>query len=211
MNTESEKNKTENPSYTELQRLLHERVDSMIGTLITEFTDKAKASNALVLSDKDLFGLLYSTILEQNARTPDRVLQKLKRRSENLSEFFDEIEKLGGVIKAPDVASILDISRQAVNLRVKANKLLAFKKSGDYVFPAFQFTRGGVLPHFENLMKSISSDIGPVSRISFLTTPLGGKNRNGKTPLMIMQEDGSADDISNMLRAAKQMGEQIAS
>jgi hypothetical protein len=198
-------------SLNELQVLLQERVETMISRLLPEFVEKAKASKALVLPDNEFFGLLYTTMLEKNARTPDRELRKLKRRAENLSAFFEEIERMGGLIKVGDVVDILNITRQAVNLRVKGNKLLAFKKSNDYVFPVFQFKQGGLLPHFEDVMKRMNDDVGPVARISFLTTPLGGKDRKAKTPLEIMQEDNNADDISMMLRAAKQIGEQIAS
>ena len=192
---------------TELQVLLQKRFDTMLSALMPEFAEKAKASDALVLPDSDLFQLLYSTVLEQSARTPERELHKLKRRAENLSAFYKQIEQLGGVIKAVDVAEILGISRQAVNLRVKGNKLIAFKKNSDHVFPLFQFKEGGLLPHFETVMKAMHSGIGPVARISFLTTPLRSK---GKTPLDIMREDTSSEDIALMLRAAKQMGEQIA-
>ncbi|MDE9553529.1 DNA-binding protein [Xenorhabdus bovienii] len=170
-----------------------------------EFAEKAKAGDALVLPDNELFGLLYSTVLEKSARTPDRELRKLKRRAENLSNFYKEIECMGGVIKAVDVADILGITRQAVNLRVKGNKLIAFKKNRDHAFPLFQFKEGGLLPHFEDVMRAMSNNIGPVSRISFLTTPLGGKNGKGKTPIEIMKEDSSIDDVSKMLRAAKQV------
>ncbi|MBS9423149.1 DNA-binding protein [Photorhabdus caribbeanensis] len=202
---------TKQRNLNELQVLLQKRFDIIFDSLMPEFAEKAKASNALVLPDSELFGLLYSTVLEKSARTPDRELRKLKRRAENLSNFYKEIERMGGVIKAVDVADILGITRQAVNLRVKGNKLLAFKKNSDHVFPLFQFKEGGLLPHFEDVMKAMSNDIGPVSRISFLTTPLSDKNGKGKTPIEIMKEDSSIDDVSKMLRAAKQMGEQIAS
>ncbi|EQB99594.1 hypothetical protein [Photorhabdus temperata] len=202
---------TKQRNLNELQVLLQKRFDIILGSLMPEFAEKAKASDALILPDSELFGLLYSTVLEKSARTPDRELRKLKRRAENLSNFYKEIERMGGVIKAVDVADILGITRQAVNLRVKGNKLLAFKKNGDHVFPLFQFKEGGLLPHFEDVMKAMSNDIGPVSRISFLTTPLSDKNGKGKIPIEIMKEDSSIDDVSKMLRAAKQMGEQIAS
>ncbi|PHM72236.1 DNA-binding protein [Xenorhabdus stockiae] len=195
----------------ELQSLLQQRFNTMLGSLMPEFADKTKVSNALVLPDNELFELLYSTALERGARTPERELLKLKRRAENLSAFYKEIERIGGVIKVGDVAEILGITRQAVNLRVQKNKLIAFKKNSDHVFPAFQFKDGRLLPHFEDIMKTISSDIGPVSRISFLTTPLSDKDGKGKTPLDIMKEDSSTDDIAKIFRAAKQLGEQIAS
>jgi hypothetical protein len=196
-------------SLTELQILLQERFNIMVTTVMPEFAEKAKASKALVLPDNEFFELFYTTVLEKNARAPEKEIRKLKRRAHNLSSFYEEVEKMGGVIKVNDVAEILDISRQAVNLRIKGNKLLAFKKNSDYAFPLFQFKKGGgLLPHFEDVMKSMSADIGVVSRISFLTTPLGSTE---KTPLEIMQNDDSFDDVALMMRAAKQMGEQLAS
>jgi len=196
-------------SLTELQILLQERFNIMVTTVMPEFAEKAKASKALVLPDNEFFELFYTTVLEKNARAPEKEIRKLKRRAHNLSSFYEEVEKMGGVIKVNDVAEILDISRQAVNLRIKGNKLLAFKKNSDYALPLFQFKKGGgLLPHFEDVMKSMSADIGVVSRISFLTTPLGSTK---KTPLEIMQNDDSFDDVALMMRAAKQMGEQLAS
>jgi len=59
------------------------------------------------------------------------------------------MEKLGGTLKVNSVADILGITRQAINLRLKKNRLLAFKKNGDYIFPAFQSTQDGILPYFE--------------------------------------------------------------
>ncbi len=196
-------------SLNELQILLQERFNIMITAVMPEFAEKAKASKALVLPDNEFFQLLYTTVLEKSAQAPEKEIRKLKRRAQNLSSFYEEVEKMGGVIKVNDVAEILDISRQAVNLRVKGNKLLAFKKNSDFVFPVFQFKKGGgLLPHFQEVMKSMSADVGVVSRISFLTTPLGSTQ---KTPLEIMQNDDSFDDVALMVRAAKQMGEQIAS
>ena len=210
MNKATEKSRhAPDNSLTELQILLQERFNIMITTVMPEFAEKAKASKALVLPDNEFFELLYTTVLEKSARAPEKEIRKLKRRAQNLSSFYEEVEKMGGVIKVNDVAEILDITRQAVNLRVKGNKLLAFKKNSDYVFPVFQFKKsGGLLPHIEEVMKSMSADIGAVSRISFLTTPLGATE---KTPLEIMQNDDSFDDVALMMRAAKQMGEQIAS
>ncbi|RAX14120.1 DNA-binding protein [Photorhabdus bodei] len=192
----------------EYQSLLQRRFDKLLTSLMPEFKEKAQAINALVLSDSELLELLYTTQLEHKVRTPARELRKLKRRAENLALFYQELDKMGGTIKAGDVAEILCISRQAVNMRVKSGKLLAFRKNSDYVFPTFQFTTGGVLPYFEDVMKAMGVDINPVSKMSFLTTPLSCN----RTPLdIMMKNNASENELALMLRAASQVGHQIAS
>ena len=191
----------------EYQHLLLQRFDKLIASLMPEFQDKAQAANALVLNDNELLELLFTTQLEHTTRTPKRELRKLLRRTENLALFYKNLEAIGGTIKVGDVVDILGITRQAVNLRVKNGKLIAFKKNSDHIFPAFQFVTGGVLPGFEDVMK-VLGDIGPVTKISFFTTPLDGFAR---TPLQIMKQDPSSDDMKFILRAASQVGKQIAS
>ncbi|MBU9844830.1 hypothetical protein [Rahnella ecdela] len=63
-------------SLNELQTLLQARVDTMMSALMPEFVVKTKASKALVLPDNELFWQLYSTMLEKNARTPERELSQ---------------------------------------------------------------------------------------------------------------------------------------
>ncbi|MCW7548861.1 helix-turn-helix domain-containing protein [Photorhabdus sp. APURE] len=192
----------------EYQSLLQRRFDKLLTSLLPEFKEKTQATNALVLSDSELLELLYTTQLEHKVRTPARELRKLKRRAENLALFYQELDKMGGTIKTGDVAEILGISRQAVNIRVKNGKLLAFRKNSDYVFPTFQFTTGGVLPYFEDVMKVMGVGINPVSKMSFLTTPLPCN----RTPLdIMMKSDASENELALMLRAASQVGHQIAS
>ncbi len=210
MNTMMTNNKKAASGTNEYQHLLLLRIDKLVASLMPEFKDKAQAANALVLNDNELLELLYTTQLQQASRTPPRELRKLIKRTENLALFYQKLDELGGTIKVGDVADILGITRQAVNLRVKNGKLIAFKKNSDHAFPTFQFVTGGVLPGFEDVIKSLGDDISPVSQITFFTTPLKGSELK-KTPLQIMKLGSSEEEMTLILRAASQVGQQIAS
>ena len=210
MNTMITNNRKAASCANEYQHLLLLRINKLVASLLPEFNDKTQAANALVLNDNELLELLYTTQLQQATRIPPRELRKLIKRTENLALFYQKLDELGGTIKVGDVADILGITRQAVNLRVKNGKLIAFKKNSDHAFPAFQFVTGGVLSGFEDVMKSLGHDIGPVTQISFFTTPLKG-NKLKKTPLQIMKQDPSDEEMASIIRAASQVGQQIAS
>src|SRR2546422_7828312 len=50
------------------------------------------------------------------------------------------------VLETGAVCSLLGVSRETIRKKVDRKQLLALPKGGDRVFPAFQFTDGGVLP-----------------------------------------------------------------
>lgn len=66
------------------------------------------------------------------------------------------IQRAGGSLGATQVARLLDgISRQAVDKRRAAQQLMAVRSaSGDYQYPACQFTPDGVVSHLSEFLRT---------------------------------------------------------
>lgn len=137
---------------TELQQNLLKRIKSVAVSLMPEFEDKKQALKALMLDDGSLLQLLCSIQMEQKTRASDYEARKVRRLRENLEAFYSSLQELGGVVKVNFVADKLGITRQAVNVRVKKNQLIAFKQNGDFIFPVFQFTDKGLVTGFKEIM-----------------------------------------------------------
>ncbi|MCS6715155.1 DNA-binding protein [Proteus terrae] len=196
----------------EYQLNLLKRINNLAISLLPEFEDKNQAMNAITLDDDSLMQLLYTVQLEQKTRVNDYELRKVRRRRENLEKFYRELKELGGTLKVNDVADILGITRQAVNVRVKKNKLLAFKQNGGFIFPKFQFSDHGLIPGFEDIMVAFEEDTHPMLRLGVLKSPIE-VNTEGlqKTPIQIMQDGAKKSELSLAIRAVKQFGNHVAS
>ncbi|HAT1637757.1 TPA: DNA-binding protein [Raoultella planticola] len=195
----------------EFQLNLLKRINNLAISLMPEFEDKNQAINAITLDDASLMQLLYTVQLEQKTRVTEYELRKVRRRRENLEKFYRELQALGGTLKVNDVADILGITRQAINIRVKKNKLLAFKQNGDFIFPKFQFTDNGLIPGFEDIMAAFEADTHPMLRLGVLKSPIVVNNDGlQKTPIQIMQNGAKNSELSLAIRAAKQFGNHVA-
>ncbi len=114
------------------------------------------------------------------------------------------VQDAGGVATSAEVASILGISRHAVDKRRLQHQLLALTQGRrGYAYPRFQFLDGATLQGFEEVMK-VLQDFDPWMQMLFFAGP--NDRLRGKTPLKILQ-DG---DIKSVLRAAGSYGEQGA-
>ena len=84
----------------------------------------------------------------------------------------------GGGLTSSQVASALGITRQAVDKRRGRRALLAVPNgSGEYVYPACQFTADGVIPGLEEVLRAFQIQ-SPWTQLSVLLAPapaLGGK------------------------------------
>ena len=196
----------------ESQLNLLKRINNLAISLMPEFQDKNQAINAITLDDASLMQLLYTVQLEQKTRVTEYELRKVRRRRENLERFYRDLQDLGGTLKVNDVADILGITRQAINIRVKKNKLLAFKQNGDFIFPKFQFTDNGLILGFEDMMAAFEEDTHPMLRLGVLKSPIEVNNEGlQKTPIQIMQDGAKKSELSLAIRAAKQLGNHVAS
>src|SRR5262249_23100309 len=84
----------------------------------------------------------------------------------------------GGGLTSGQVGSALGITRQAVDKRRSRRALLAVPTgSGEYLYPACQFTSEGVVPGLEELLSAFQIQ-NPWTQLSALVAPapaLGGK------------------------------------
>ena len=87
-------------------------------------------------------------------------------------------EAAGGMLSADGAGNALGISRQAVDKRRAAGKLLAVRVRGDWHYPSAQFHDGEVLPGIEAVIAGMP-DASAWSVLDFLLAPddaLGGRS-----------------------------------
>ena len=110
----------------------------------------------------------------------------------------------GGALTAGRTAALLGISTQAVNKRRKAGALLGLDVGGTrFLYPAFQFTAGGVLPGLREALAALAAVEDPWTRANFLLT--GDPRLGGRRPLDVLREG----DIAAVQAAAAADGRQI--
>lgn len=112
------------------------------------------------------------------------------------------LEAEGGTLGAQEVASLLNISRQAAYKRYRAGRLLAVDcgRHG-FSFPAWQFVPGGgVLPGLEEVLPALAH-FDPWMQLAFFLEENAATG--GKTPLAALRK-GKVKDV---LRAAELHGE----
>ena len=210
--TTAERETRASANLNDYQLSLLKRINNLALSLMSEFEEKNQAMDAITLDDNSLLQLLYRIKLEQNIRVNDYEIRKIRRRRENLEKFYAELQELGGTLKVNDVASVLGITRQAVNVRVKKNKLLAFKQNGDFIFPIFQFTDTGLIPGFEAMMSAFDEDTHPMLRLGVMKSSIEVNDEGlKKTPIQIFKDGAEKSELLLALRAARQFGKHVAS
>jgi len=116
----------------------------------------------------------------------------------------DLIERASGALTSSQVASALGMTRQAVDKRRSRRALLAVPSgSGDYLYPACQFTSAGVIAGLEKVLQAFHVR-SPWTQLSILLAPTPGLG--GKTILEALH----AGDIEGALAVAASFGEQAA-
>jgi hypothetical protein len=81
----------------------------------------------------------------------------------------DLLERAGGTLGVGQVAGLLRVSRQAVDKRRKAGKLIAVPAGQDYVYPACQFTDEGIVPGLDKSLEAMPIR-DPWMRLEWLLT-----------------------------------------
>lgn len=108
-------------------------------------------------------------------------------------------EAAGGMLSADDAAKALGISRQAVDKRRAAGKLLAVRVRGDWHYPSAQFRDGEVLAGIEQVISGLP-DASPWSVLDFLLAP--DDALGGRSPLAVLRA-GDAAPIRRLLAARR--------
>jgi hypothetical protein len=110
----------------------------------------------------------------------------------------------GGGLTSSQVASALGITRQAVDKRRGRRALLAVPDgSGDYVYPACQFTSDGVIPGLEKVLRAFQIR-SPWTQLSVLLASVPALG--GKTVLAVLKSGA----IERAIAIAASFGEQAA-
>jgi len=209
--TTTERELSATAKLADYQQSLLKRINNIAVSLMPEFEDKNQAMDAVTLDDGSLMQLLCSIQMEQKTRASEHEMRKVRRRRENLEAFYNSLQKLGGTLKVNEVADKLGITRQAVNVRVKKNQLIAFKQNADYIFPVFQFTEKGLVPGFKEIMNAFDEDTHPMLRLGVLKAPIQISEELSKTPIQIMQDGAKPEELELAIRAARLFGNHVAS
>lgn len=107
----------------------------------------------------------------------------------------------GGTLTAEGVAGILGISRQGVDKRRSAGTLIGLTTGRHgYRYPAWQFTKSGVVPGLEDVLRVLAPHDPWMQAAFFLGNNLRLK---GKSPLEALK----AGQLSAVLNAAELYGE----
>jgi hypothetical protein len=110
----------------------------------------------------------------------------------------------GGGLTSTQVASALDLTRQAVDKRRSRRALLAIPNgSGEYVYPACQFTSDGAIPGIEEVLRAFQIR-NPWTQLSVLLASAPGLG--GKTVLEVLKSGA----IERAVAVVASFGEQAA-
>lgn len=113
-------------------------------------------------------------------------------------------EAEGGTLPVDEVAKILGITRQAVDKRRRAGRLLALQTGRrGYAYPLWQFTADGVLAGFEETLAALRHH-DPWTQAAFFLS--GNLYLDGESPLSALRRG----HVSAVRRAAQAHGEEGA-
>lgn len=108
------------------------------------------------------------------------------------------------MLSAAKAAGILTISRQAVEKRRKAGRLIGVSLGRrGFGYPLWQFSERGTLPYLETILEELKED-DTWTKLVFFTTPNGALS--GRRPLDALR----SGEVEKVLAVARMYGEQGA-
>ncbi|MFW2545473.1 helix-turn-helix domain-containing protein [Primorskyibacter sp. 2E107] len=114
------------------------------------------------------------------------------------------MEMAGEMLSSAQVADLLGITRQAIDKRRNAHKLLAVRVASDWVYPAFQFGKEDVLTGIEEVLQAHAGD-DPWVILDILLAP---DEALGDRSLLQAIQQGDAEAVSR--HVAQQGGDGYA-
>jgi hypothetical protein len=114
-----------------------------------------------------------------------------------LARKTELVEMAGGLYPLPQVASLLNISEEAVEDRHKAGVLIAVRSGGIYGYPACQFTSDGIIEGLAVILEAMPMR-DDWMRFEWLLVP--DDALEGLSPLEALKE-GRIDDVIDVARA----------
>lgn len=204
------------------QSLLHESVQTLteklngdaialavttrVLNLVNEVSDELKSQSErfAALPDEQLLSELFLTLATHRTMVSQRQLRKQAQRLKAENYFLDTIKENGGLYKAGEVANIMGVSRQTINNQRLSEKLIAIKKGGEYLYPAFQFSDTGKLNGLDNVLEKLKG-LGTVTKCSFLTMKIDF-NDKCVSPIDVLKLGLDGDYLSYIIREASLYG-----
>lgn len=208
------------------QSLLHESVQTLteklngdaialavttrVLNLVNEVSDELKSQSErfAALPDEQLLSELFLTLATHRTMVSQRQLRKQDQRLKAEKYFLDTIKENGGLYKAGEVANIMGVSRQTINNQRLSEKLIAIKKGGEYLYPAFQFSDTGKLNGLDNVLEKLKG-LGTVTKCSFLTMKIDF-NDKCVSPIDVLKLGLDGDYLSYIIREASLYGSHTA-
>lgn len=177
------------------------RVLRAFEALTRELSKEALSAAAAAPSDFEavLRAILASgpKLAKLDRRQDPLTVARLRGRQASLALMSSE----GGTLSTAQVAEFLAISRQAVNKRRQAGRLLALPVgSRGFAYPAWQFADGDVLPGFVTVLEKLA-DHDPWMQARFFL--LANKCLGDARPLDALREG----DVETVTAAAEVYGE----
>lgn len=117
----------------------------------------------------------------------------------NAEHRIEVLQAAGGTLTASEVATLLHISRQAVDKRRRSNGLLGVRQGGDWHYPRCQFdeARHDVIAGLSRLLRELPS-ASPWVVLDLLLTP--DDALGGRTPLEILRSEGWTESLARLVR-----------
>lgn len=191
-----------------LSSILHGRIENLVNRVVAEIENSSMLSAALQLDDEALMHQVFVHYLAESSRIDKREQLKIKRHIEGSMAFYNKLERLGGTLRASEVADLLGVSRQTVNNYAKSGKLLAVKPAKESLFPIFQFDEHNMLPHFESVLELLPKSMSSVTKVSFFTSMFLFKD-DDRSVLDILKEGKVTDaQLKEIMHQARLMGSQ---
>jgi hypothetical protein len=135
------------------------------------------------------------------AAASDRAVSKLDPTAELIAagaaRKAELVDMAGGLYPLQEVASILKISRQAIEKRRKAGTIIAVRTGDDYRYPACQFTPDGMVEGLDGILKAMPIRADWM-RLEWLLTP--DDALDGVSPLEALKA-GRLGDVMELARA----------
>jgi len=157
--------------------------------LLREVAEATAGVSPSVVANADILPILIRRLAELRASPDPLAVARLRG-------IVAQEELAGDTLSAAEVATLLGISRQAVDKRRNEGKLLALEpaKRGNR-YPAWQFEGRRVLDGLEEVLTAMEGH-DAWTQARFMTA--GNHRLGGKTPIARMK----AGDLASVLRAA---------
>lgn len=124
----------------------------------------------------------------------------LKAAKERSIEHSRKLARMAGeMLTCAQVAQLLGIDHQKIEQSRKAGKLIAVHMSSDWLYPAFQFKAGGLLPGLEQVLAAYDY----WNEWVILDDLLAPDDAFGGRSLLDVIRDGDEDEIHRKLRQAQ--------